>query len=764
MERNMKRLPTVSIRLSRLLLTLVFVGMIGAPVLAQQPYYDWKIGGGVGTMAYYGDLSYRWNATRFSVPAYTIFLEKKVSPSFGIQLNGTYGQITGNDRTKNWKGDLLTANPDFGRSLNFKTDIRAASLLLQYHFDNGHLLSQYSTFSPYVFAGVGITDFTVYGDLFDGSGNRYYYWSDNTIRSTPESNGGEVPVINQDGKYETKLTGLNTEVNSYPTTVLSIPAGVGVKIRLTDQLSANVQAGATYAFTDYLDDVSGNYASAGYNNELQAYAANPADVIRQPRGEGKNNHDLYFSSFVTLSYHFGYKQKNFKAPLVYTGYKTVSAPVDNKTMARTKTTVPATIPNQKPLPVSGLNQPASALTNPQRMDSSQPQVADSKNYSKGSMPAYSSSSPEPSPASSITYRTNPVGRLNDVRAEEDSVRNETTLQQATQPAARSRTDAVPYSSSSIREPGHIRKGNIRNTVGYDYSGNPRSYDRYRSNYASDTDDANRRRLDNRYATEPRSTYYSRSPENTRTYVPIPLSTGGNNTDAKTMQANTDAVNQLRTELANLQAEMSRLRSQNDSLTNRKLDSLSTVVGALDRQATENLRARYGADTLGAKADSIAQSAAAASSDSLLVSSLHNQIEVLNQSLSQLRSKADNTPPVSPVVSRNTTYGSKTIYFGINKASLTPADKLHVADLIEKLKTDTALKLKVSGYTDRTGNAAHNLLLSKKRAENIVKYMAKEAGIDPGRIQITYYGQTEKASNKIKNNPYQRKVELELVTD
>lgn len=55
----MKRLPTIPIRLGGLLLPWVFAGMIGAPVMAQQPYYEWRIGGGVGTMAYYGDLSYR---------------------------------------------------------------------------------------------------------------------------------------------------------------------------------------------------------------------------------------------------------------------------------------------------------------------------------------------------------------------------------------------------------------------------------------------------------------------------------------------------------------------------------------------------------------------------------------------------------------------------------------------------------------------------------------------------------------------------------
>ena len=144
--------------------------LLSTAARAQQPYYQWRLGGGVGTMAYYGDLSYRTKTTQFTFPAYHLFLEKRVSPSFGIQLNGSLGRISANDRTRNWKGDLVTDNPDFGRALNFRTDIRSASLVFNYHFDNGKLFSKYSTFAPYVFVGAGVTNFAVYGDLLNAAG------------------------------------------------------------------------------------------------------------------------------------------------------------------------------------------------------------------------------------------------------------------------------------------------------------------------------------------------------------------------------------------------------------------------------------------------------------------------------------------------------------------------------------------------------------------------------------------------------------------
>ncbi|MBC7919947.1 MAG: hypothetical protein H7Z75_02555, partial [Ferruginibacter sp.] len=147
-----------------------FLVLLSFAAHAQQPYYDWRIGGGVGLMAYQGDLSYRLNTTQYHFPAYTLFIEKKISPSLGIQLNGTLGKISGNDRTQNWQGNPVMDNPTYGRALNFQTDVRSASLLLTYHFDNGRLLGRYVRLAPFLFVGVGVTDFAVYGDLFYANG------------------------------------------------------------------------------------------------------------------------------------------------------------------------------------------------------------------------------------------------------------------------------------------------------------------------------------------------------------------------------------------------------------------------------------------------------------------------------------------------------------------------------------------------------------------------------------------------------------------
>ena len=51
------------------------------------------------------------------------------------------------------------------------------------------------------------------------------------------------------------------------------------------------------------------------------------------------------------------------------------------------------------------------------------------------------------------------------------------------------------------------------------------------------------------------------------------------------------------------------------------------------------------------------------------------------------------------------------------------------------------KLRVEGHTDNSGDAPHNLRLSKKRAAAVVKYLVGK-GVDAGRLVAAGFGQTK----------------------
>ncbi len=193
------------------LILLIIIGSIST-ACAQQQYYDWRLGAGVGGSYYLGDLSYGLNRNAFAAPAWQVMLGRTISPSFGLELNGTWATLAGNDRTMGLRGNLLTNNPNLERGFSFQTTVRSASLQLHYRFNNGVLLSRYARFAPYIFAGAGIADFRV-------------------------NNGPETGA-------------------DFPAQVATIPAGAGLQVRLADRLSANVRDEARYEFTDYLDNVS----------------------------------------------------------------------------------------------------------------------------------------------------------------------------------------------------------------------------------------------------------------------------------------------------------------------------------------------------------------------------------------------------------------------------------------------------------------------------------------------------------------------------
>jgi outer membrane protein OmpA-like peptidoglycan-associated protein len=82
-----------------------------------------------------------------------------------------------------------------------------------------------------------------------------------------------------------------------------------------------------------------------------------------------------------------------------------------------------------------------------------------------------------------------------------------------------------------------------------------------------------------------------------------------------------------------------------------------------------------------------------------------------------------------------------IYFDTDKALVKPDSKPTLDEIASLLKIDRSLKLEVSGHTDNTGTAAHNLVLSQQRAAAVVAALVAD-GIDPTRLVPKGYGDTK----------------------
>lgn len=292
-----------------LLLGLIVVLVLGQSALAQQEQYRWRVGAYLGSMGYYGDLNQQLlPETDRNHPAFGFSVERLLNKAWSAKLLYTQGQWIANDRNR---------NAFLARSLNAKTEVQDYSLLFTYYLDNNRQLGRRSFLSPYVSLGLGYTDFSVYGDLRDASGDYYHYWSDYSIRIVPEDdpNAAEASVVAQDGVYETELSSLATE-QEYPTESFNVPLALGLKLRLSSNINLNLELLMRYAFTDRLDDVSGDYR-ADYISSEQSTAANPTGQDVTQRGSSPNVNDFYAFPSVSLHYSFARRRTAYRAPKLY---------------------------------------------------------------------------------------------------------------------------------------------------------------------------------------------------------------------------------------------------------------------------------------------------------------------------------------------------------------------------------------------------------------------------------------------------------------
>lgn len=82
-----------------------------------------------------------------------------------------------------------------------------------------------------------------------------------------------------------------------------------------------------------------------------------------------------------------------------------------------------------------------------------------------------------------------------------------------------------------------------------------------------------------------------------------------------------------------------------------------------------------------------------------------------------------------------------INFDVDKATLRP-ESMGTLNMIVKVMNDNPdLKFEVDGHTDNTGDAAHNMALSKQRAD-AVEAELEHLGINASRLSAKGFGATK----------------------
>jgi OmpA-OmpF porin, OOP family len=103
--------------------------------------------------------------------------------------------------------------------------------------------------------------------------------------------------------------------------------------------------------------------------------------------------------------------------------------------------------------------------------------------------------------------------------------------------------------------------------------------------------------------------------------------------------------------------------------------------------------------------------------------------------------AESVPDISQVLLSTGKYVSHAIQFDTGSDQLRSDSMNVIKEVAAALQKQPALKLRIEGHTDSTGDAAKNLDLSKRRAESVKGALVK-LGISADRLMTEGFGQTK----------------------
>jgi OmpA-OmpF porin, OOP family len=101
--------------------------------------------------------------------------------------------------------------------------------------------------------------------------------------------------------------------------------------------------------------------------------------------------------------------------------------------------------------------------------------------------------------------------------------------------------------------------------------------------------------------------------------------------------------------------------------------------------------------------------------------------------------AESGPDFSSMINSTGKYVTHGINFDTDSDVLKPESGAVIKQVAAGLNKNPNLKLEIDGYTDSVGNAAHNLDLSKRRAQAVMSVLVSQFSIDASRLTANGFG-------------------------
>ena len=107
--------------------------------------------------------------------------------------------------------------------------------------------------------------------------------------------------------------------------------------------------------------------------------------------------------------------------------------------------------------------------------------------------------------------------------------------------------------------------------------------------------------------------------------------------------------------------------------------------------------------------------------------------------------AESSPDVSQSIMASGRWVTHGIQFDVNSDRLRPESGPVLKLVAEALAKQPALKLRIEGHTDSSGDAAKNLDLSKRRADSVKNALVGQFNVSADRLTAAGMGQSKPVS-------------------
>lgn len=252
-----------------------------------EPYYF--VGANVNAGNYFGDLAPVNKAAStdisFTRPGFGLFGGYKFHHSLAITAGINWVRVFGDDFASDPGSENSFAR--YARNLSFRNDIKEFRVALQvYLLPNYGGPGQRMPINAYLSLGASVFHHDPQGKVPDAD---YQSALDGSVAAP------------QAGEW-VKLRPLGTEgqnlgiVEPYKSIEFAIPVAVGAQIRIPNtQLTAGLELGFRYLFTDYIDDVSSRYVGLDqFTDPLARIMSDRSTVPVSSKGDARNLTNLTF--------------------------------------------------------------------------------------------------------------------------------------------------------------------------------------------------------------------------------------------------------------------------------------------------------------------------------------------------------------------------------------------------------------------------------------------------------------------------------------